>query len=332
MPLKFHAPGTRKGNRWIIARGTVGGERIEISTGTTDPLAAERFAARYVAGFLDGRAPQPGETVTFARAAERYRAARKPSKADGVRLDRLTAAIGTRAVGEITRDTLVEAADALYPGGKASSLNRNVIAPAAAVLHYAADNHWCGYRRIKRYKEPRPVTRALAEDAAESLIAAAAGEVRKLLLFLFRQGTRITDTLRLDWRHIDLKTRAFQIHVSKTDEWLTLPLSDEVFFALANTREKSGPVFPWRNRWAAYKAIRKAVGATGIRFTPHMARHSLGTRLSAQGASLKVIMGALGHRDAKSSLRYQAGEVEVIRGALNRGAGGGKKRQRAAKK
>ena len=53
----------------------------------------------------------------------------------------------------------------------------------------------------------------------------------------------------------------------------------------------------------------------GIEFTPHMARHSLGTWLNASGAGLKTIMAALGHKDAKSSIRYQAADVDTVRAA-----------------
>lgn len=35
--------------------------------------------------------------------------------------------------------------------------------------------------------------------------------------------------------------------------------------------------------------------------------------LNAQGASLRTIMERLGHADVKSSLRYQAGDIEVVR-------------------
>ena len=51
-----------------------------------------------------------------------------------------------------------------------------------------------------------------------------------------------------------------------------------------------------------------------------MARHSLGTWYAAAGASLRATMERLGHEDAKSSLRYQAGDISVIR-AINKKIG-----------
>ena len=40
--------------------------------------------------------------------------------------------------------------------------------------------------------------------------------------------------------------------------------------------------------------------------------------INAQGASLRTIMDRLGHADVKSSLRYQAGDIEVVREAGKR--------------
>jgi len=46
-----------------------------------------------------------------------------------------------------------------------------------------------------------------------------------------------------------------------------------------------------------------------------MARHALGKALNDQGAGLRTIMAALGHADPRSSIRYQAPDIEVVRAA-----------------
>jgi len=56
----------------------------------------------------------------------------------------------------------------------------------------------------------------------------------------------------------------------------------------------------------------------GIEFTPHVGRHSVGTRLNESGAGLKMIMAALDHRDPESSIRYQAANIEVVTAAAAR--------------
>lgn len=254
-----------------------------------------------------------------------YVAFKDPCRADRQRIDRLVEAIGSRKLKDIKHATLVEAARLLYPDAKPSSLNRSVIAPAAAILHYAAENGLCSYQRIRRFKESPPPTRAVSREIAEALIAKAEGDAKTLLIWLFNQGTRISDALRVQWEDIDLRDRTVRMKVSKADEWRVFPLADAVFFRLANAPKKSGPLFPYPNRWAAYRALKPVVDAAKVKFTPHMARHSLGTWLNERGAGLKTIMSALGHRDAKSSMRYQHADVEVVRAAISSAVVGNKR-------
>jgi integrase len=313
MSIKLIAPGKRKRNPFWLARGRVAGRPVEFSTGTTDKNRAEEFAADYVARLLKrGAAPQ---RLTFSHALDAYMAYRPPSKDDRRRLEKLRNELGGKMVAAIVHSDLVRAADALYPFDKPSSRNRNVIAPCSAILHYAASNGWCEYKRIARFKEPKPVTRAVSTESAKRLLAKAKGDVKLLLVWLFCHGTRITETLSVTWPQIDLRRGVFRIYVSKTDEWRTFPLAQEVRSLLAERKVKEGKVFAWKNRWAAYKALASCVNESGIRFTPHMARHSLGTWMAASGANLRAIMGALGHADAKSSIRYQDADVEMIRAA-----------------
>jgi integrase len=315
MSLRVYSPGTRKGNRFCIIRGRLGGRLIEITTDTTDKGAAEETRAKLEYDFYKGR--PVARTITFAQAADLYEAFKAPGHTERQRIARLVKAIGTRKLRDVRQDTLVEAAAFLYPTAKPSSKNRSVIAPGAAILHYATRLDLVDYRRIERFKEPAPVTRALSREAADALMNTAKGDVKNLLVWLFHQGTRITDALRVKWDDVDLKARTVRMRVSKADEWRIFPLAQEVFFRLANAPKREGYLFPWRNRWAAYGALEPVLKATKIKFTPHMARHSLGTWLNARGVGGKTIMSALGHKDRKSSDRYQHADVEIVRAALD---------------
>jgi len=73
-----------------------------------------------------------------------------------------------------------------------------------------------------------------------------------------------------------------------------------------------------RDRWTAYDLLAAARKRSGVDFTPHMARHSVGSWLNDAGAGLKTIMATLGHADPKSSMRYQDADVETIRRAWDR--------------
>lgn len=334
MPLKLIPPGKRKGNRFYLVRGSVGGRRYEVSTATGDRGAAATFRRNLLDAISEGRVPGPHEAVTFRRAAELYLEFRDlmPKHPDRGRIARLGALpIGAKLCGEVVQADIVEAAHTLLPAAAPATRNREVVAVAAAVLHYAEQNKWCKWLRVRRFKEPRARTRAVTPEVARLLIANVpppkqknGGHVwhRKLLLtWLFRQGDRISDPLQVAWGDFDMEARTMDQRVGKTDEWRSVPLDDEVWQLLINAPnevKRVGHVFPWRTRSGVYRWLRPMTRDLGVAFTPHQARHSLGKWLNDTGAGLKTIMATLGHADPKSSMRYQAGDVEVVRAARRR--------------
>jgi integrase len=315
--MRIYPPGTRKGNRYCIIRGRVGGKDIEITTDTADPIAAQKFAEALELRLAQDGAEKP---KTFAYALDAYIEYRNPSRDDLRRLDTLRKHLGTRLLQSLTPHDLVSLANVLHPSDSAATKNRNVITPARSILHYAAANKWCEYLRIKGFREPRPTTRALDAGSARALILAARADLRLLLLVLFKQGFRITDAVSIAWDRIDLERGVFRLYVRKTDEWKEFPIDAEVRVELGNIPEplRMGRLFPWRDRWQVYDALAPLCARLGVRFTPHMARHSLGTWLNAQGEGLRTIMATLGHADHKSSLRYQSGDIKIVRAAQER--------------
>lgn len=312
MPLYLIPPGKRKGNRFYLARGQVGGRGIEVSTKTRDETAARRFAAELELKLLNSRLPEPGEDVTFVKAAELYIAYRDPPKYDRKRITRLNNAIGKKLIRNLRHADIIDAANLLYPNGVSATKNREAIRPAAAILHYAANNGLCGWLRIPLFKEARPKTRATTQDVARKLISGVDGKKRLLLLWLFRQGPRISDALKIKTEDIDPRRRTVTRHIGKTDEHVEEPLHAEVVRELGKNLAP-GYLFPWRTRFGVYKWLRPYVKRLWVKFTPHMARHSLGKWLNEDGAPLRTIMDTLHHRDVKSSARYQSTDIEVIR-------------------
>ena len=142
-----------------------------------------------------------------------------------------------------------------------------------------------------------------------------------MLVWLFRMGTRISDTLQVRWDAIDLQRQTVRLRIGKADNWTELPLHPELVELLAaiphaeRADNPGGRLFPWTQKSGVYRWLRPLVREMGVAFTPHMARHSLGTWLNEGGAGLRTIMGALHHRDPQSSIRYQMADVEIIRAA-----------------
>ena len=235
MSLKLIAPGLR-GNKCFYVRGQINGKRVEVSSDTTDKATAEKFKADLEVSLRDNlTAP---DKVTFRMAAESYIGWRNPSPRDETQIRVLIEVFGDRFVNELVQADLVRAADFLMPNGNPANKNRWVIRPAASVLHYAANNRWCEWQRIRLFKEPRPVTRATTPDVAKKLIKAAPKPEQKLLLlWIFKHGDRITDAINVEWARIDFEGRFYRHYERKNDKWRTAPVDDEVLALLLNLKE-----------------------------------------------------------------------------------------------
>lgn len=343
MPLTLVPPGQRikyrKGraypNRYWLVRGTFDGREYEVSTEETDEAAAIGFKARLELKLLEGRIPGPGEAVTLGKATELYITYKQPKKGDERRIRRIAVAIGRdKLVGDVQHADIVAAADKLFPDHKNETKNRWAIKPAAAILHYAAENKWCAWLRIKKFDEGPIETRASSAEVAQILLSALAAEMaaaptehkrtlaykkRLLILWLFKQGNRISDPLRLQWAaHISLERRVYLLYVGKAKKWKEKPMDEEVAKALARSPAQTGKLFPWRHRSGVYRWLRPLCRRLGIQFTPHRARHYLGKQLNALGAGQKTIMGALDQTDPKSAMRYQDADMDIVRDAIAR--------------
>jgi site-specific recombinase XerD len=342
MPLYLVAPGERikivggkpYPNRFYLVRGEVGGRNYEVSSKTADETAARIFKNDLETRLLSGRVPGPGEAITFPQATEFYIASIDATEGDARRIRRVAAAIGDKLVAEVQHADLVAAAELVMPGRKPETKNRWVVKPGAAVLHYAAENKWRDWLRIRKLKEGPIVTRASDSATAQALLAALATERdaaktekkrrvagRKLLLILwiFKHGNRISDPLRLTWEaSIDLPGKRYTMLVGKGNRYREKPLDDEVFELLANEPDQRGRLFPWKTRSGVYKWLRPLVRRLKLTFTPHMARHYLGKHLNATGAGGKTVMAALDQADPQSAVRYQDADAEIVRTAIKR--------------
>lgn len=336
MPLKLIRPGQRKGNPYFIIRGKVGGRRVEVSTKTTDREAAQALADELAVELRKQGSADAAPVTTFAEAAERYIEAHQPDRRDIGWIRALKHELGSRELATIVSDDFKRTARKLYPDQAPSSLNRKGVAPGVAVMHYAAENKWCAYHRFKRFAEADPVNRTVPIDTLGKLLVAleagptwpaedgrwiqtlaARRKKRLLLLWLFAQGDRITDILKVDWEaNIDLRNRRIGRMVGKVKRWAWFPLDDVVFEELANwpEDERKGRLFGnWGGRREnVYKWLKPLCEAAGVAFTPHMARHTVGTAL---GGDLRNVMDKLGHTTAKASLRYNHGHIERVRHA-----------------
>jgi integrase len=321
--LKLIKPGERKGNRYYIIRGRFQGVDIEKTTETTDKGVAERIKSEIEQRILSSGVPGPNARVTFHRAIDLYESSRSLHANDIAALKRLKTAIEDKPLAQIVQADLDTAARALHPDASNEWRNRSVYTPAIAVMNYAAMNEWCAFKRWTRPKMKEPETRAASDSAARALLRATTGNQHLLILWLFAHGTRISNALQVEWDRIDLERETYEIRVAKSHHWQTFPLDSDVARVLRTIPQdqRTGPLFPWQNRWQVYDWLRPLVQSLKIEFTPHMARHWLGKKLDETGMGLRAIAVALGQRSEKSTKRYVSPDLEHIRAKLGEVSG-----------
>jgi integrase len=314
-----------------------------MSTGTKDRVKAEAWLRQALkpGGQLFERSRRPGDRQSFAAAAEDYANAKsinltdpqgQKERAKALDIKRLIKVLGKRPVVDLTGADLRQAATRIFPVQQAETKNRHVMKPGSAIIRMARETLHLPLVTFRLFQEKEPVIRAAASDDIELLLAkipagpraSAAGsskETRRLLvLWCYLQGNRISDILTLTWDdHIKLAHSAFCLFVGKTQKPRNFALHPKMIEALAAIPEeqRTGKLFPWKQKSGVYRWLRPLTAELGIRFTPHMGRHSLGTRLNAAGIPTKSAMEILGHADVKSTMRYQSADVQIQSRALH---------------
>lgn len=308
MPLRLRK---RKGSSNWYLRGTIRGSHVDESTGTDIWEAAEAIRIRAENGILDRSVFGERESVSFVAAALAYLETER--SADTKRyVNKLLVPLKGVLVTQVTQEKVDELARTLYPKRSAETVNRQVYTPVGAILHAAGVQ-----LALRRPRQKKGRNRSLSQDQAALLLANAKGHEKALLAVLFYTGCRISEALRLAWDQVDLARRVVTLDLSKTDEDGEAALHPVAFDALANLPgERKGAVFPWYYRKQAYAALAPVCKAAGVRFTPHMARHSFATWLRQQGKDLRLVQEAGRWKDLKSVARYAHVERREVRDAV----------------
>ncbi len=134
---------------WLI-RGSVGGVRLEESTGTSDRKRAEEFRVKREGEIHSELFYGKKATATFAHAVSSYLENGGNRRFLAPVLD----FFGTSPLTRIDQDALDAGAKKLFPNASPSTRNRQFYTPASAVLHHAAQRGWCSKPIIARPKQP----------------------------------------------------------------------------------------------------------------------------------------------------------------------------------
>jgi len=272
---------------WII-RGSVGGRRVEKSTGTIDRNRAEVIRIKLESELLDRSIHGPGYTATFARAVNMYLDLGKDDRF----IKPLLNYFGKRKLSEINPSSVHEAARNLYPHASHATLNPQVIAPMSAIINYASKNGGlCPPITIQRFKEKTPIRRSVSSDWIDRVMEQIEHlpHLRALVLFCALTGTRISDALKLRWSDMDLSNGQVIFRAGKPDHNERVALAPALVVILANLPYRSDPVFKYASRWSTYQTLKRACKRAKVDYHAWHAlgRHTFARWLLDRGCSLK---------------------------------------------
>lgn len=311
MPYKLIPPGRRHGNRFWYGVITAPGVRREVSLKTTDKAMAEQYARKLDADLYKKQVLRENG-VTVSEAIDRYILFRRPRKSDEQNLLNIGALIGDKPGMEVTQQDFDDCAVVLYPKASNETRNREVYTPLQAALRHSGIT-----LRVSRPKQKRPRHRSLTMKQRDTFIEAATDpDLKALLCLMFFTGCRISEAISLTWDRVDFESKSVLLDMTKTESEAWCPLHKRAVVALANLRKKKrkgARVFRWETKAGPRKPIAKLCEATGIKFNPHMARHTFADLLMESGASLRDLMEAGRWSDAKSAMRYTGRKQERLR-------------------
>jgi integrase len=280
MPLVIYK---RKNGKIFHYRGTVNGERLRGSTGTTKKAVAERFISQLEERHWKGDFDGPGAILRFSDAAIQYRQAQKSNRF----LTMVEDYWKDTLVKDISSGAVRKAAIALYPTATGGTRNRHVIVPTQAIINHAASLDMCQPLKVERFPENYKVKTPVDWKWISAFMAAANQHLGALACFMFLTGARISEAIDLRWEDVDLSKRRAIIRQTKVGDERNAHLPPVLVAAIANIegeRVKDEKVFKYSTRNTCAPQWAKACKRAKIPFLSfHCCRHGFATALLHKG-------------------------------------------------
>lgn len=274
MPLKVH----KRGEVYHYS-GTVAGQRLRGTTGTSSKEIAQQIASREEARAWKRDLHGPEAVLMFADAAVLYR---KAGKSDRF-LTRIEDYWKETLVRDITAGAIRQSAIELYPNASPATRNRQVIVPTQAVINHCADSELCPIIRVKRFKVEKKEKTPVSWEWVEAFAANSKPHLGALAMFMFLTGARISEALAVTWADINLRKRTVLIRQTKIGEERAAHLPPVLMVALANLPRDEKP-FRYAHRSILIHVWRNACKRAGIEvLSPHACRHGFATSMLHAG-------------------------------------------------
>lgn len=306
-----------KGSPNLYLRGTVRGQSVYETTGTTDPDVAEAIRIKREAKLLHTSVfGSEGQDRTFAEAALSYLENGGEGKHLGVydpetgKWTRLLGVIGHLPLKAIGQEQANKAAQTLYPNCENSTKKRHCYVPLCAVINHAVSLGWCSPVKIRHPKIKPVVTTYSSLERTAKLLPHCAPQLRLYIVMTSYTGARLSEALRVDWdRDVELARRKITFRRTKNGKMRVVEIHNELLFELSKVppEHRHGPVFQWTRKQSVYVPLKNACKRAGVEYLPphQQGRHTFGSNLRIYGKrDVKGIMEDGGWDSISSVMRY----------------------------
>ena len=264
----------------------------------------------------------------------------EPTPADAGFLAKVMPHLGRKRLIDIKPAEVRALGRVIYPNASTDTWQRQVVTPVRAVLNAAHDMGKGPAIRIKGYskqerqeqdrkrgKESRQAKTPGSWEWVLAFRSEANPYLSALALFMFTTGARVSQSLQIEPRDLDLQRNRLFLPGAKGHPLQWVDITPETVVDLANLPPRHGLVFGYAQRWGVYKAWRSTCARAGIEYlTPHSAgRHGFGTEMVVrQGLDPVTVAGAGRWADPSLLLKTYAHDQDgksAIKAALRAGFG-----------
>ena len=180
-------------------------------------------------------------------------------------------------------------------------------------------------KAVSKFKEDNQVLRYLTAEEETRLMQELPEHIKPLVVCALTTGLRLSNVLNLKWDTINLEMGFLEVlkQENKGHKKIQIPLSNKFRAELQKIGiKKKGYVFinpntgkPFTTIKRSFKTALQRAGIENFRF--HDLRHTVGTRLVANGADLLTVKEYLAHSNLSTTQRYMHPTPENMKKAVS---------------
>ena len=282
---------SRENSRYLYIRGSFlyEGSTVEVNWTKTDLLNTKKITPRFEEKFCEDW-KEDYKRIHGSYKIRKYKDAHeellsdpheKPSKQDKRNLQRSVEYLGSFPLSKINNKIIGQKAMECYQNikqyadlrfneqdrdkqieisSKHATVNRNFINAVSKIMHYASDNNWCNYLRIKHFttlsNANRPKYYFTLEEVKRCLKTCLDYEIKLLLVFILYTGARLQEALNVSWKdtnyknnkpQIDLENNVIFLWQNKQQEGREVSIHPTLREWLVRINYREDMLFPWKN-------------------------------------------------------------------------------------